>query len=192
MNILGRKIFHLLSAIFVIPTLILPDPWRKILFILLFLLVLTVDTLRMNNRSFRHIFMLFFKDMLKKEELRLYSGATFLFFSLMIINLFFSREVAAFSLMLLTISDPLASIMGIYMKPRIRIMDNKTLWGLIGFLVGGTIVAMLFNNLSWKSKIIAVVTGAVVELFAMGIDDNLLIPLSSAIALQLTKGGEAI
>ena len=192
MNILGRKIFHLLSAIFVIPTLILPDPWRKILFILLFLLVLTVDTLRMNNRSFRHIFMLFFKDMLKKEELRLYSGATFLFFSLMIINLFFSREVAAFSLMLLTISDPLASIMGIYMKPRIKIMDNKTLWGLIGFLVGGTIVAMLFNNLSWKSKIIAVVTGAVVELFAMGIDDNLLIPLSSAIALQLTKGGEAI
>ena len=189
MNIPARKIFHSLSAILVIPTLMLPDPQRKLFFIVIFLIVLLIDTLRLNNRGFRRLFLVFFKDILKREEFRVYSGATFLFFAVMLLNLLFSKEVAAFSLLLLTISDPLASIMGIYMKPRVRLFGDKTLWGFIGFLLGGFSISLFFHHIPWEAKIIAVITGALVELLSFGIDDNLLIPIGSAVVLQITKGG---
>ncbi len=190
MNIPGRKLFHALSAIFLIPVFLLPDPTRKLFFIGVFLVVLLIDTLRLTSRDFRKLFLLFFRDILKDQEHRTYSGATFLFFSFMILNVFFSKEIAAFSMLLLTVSDPLAAIFGKYFKPRIKVAGDKTLWGLMGFILGGIIISLFFQNLPWKSKIIAVIVGAFVELFARGIDDNLLIPISCALALQLTKGGE--
>ncbi len=190
MNTPGRKLFHALSAIFLIPVFLLPDPTRKIFFIGVFLIVLAVDTFRLTNRNFRKVFLLFFRDILKVQEHRTYSGATFLFLSFMILNVFFSREIAAFSMLLLTVSDPLAALFGKYMKPRIRIVGDKTLWGLMGFIIGGVVVGLFFQNIQWKSKIIAILVGAFIELFSRGIDDNLLIPVGCALALQLTKGGE--
>jgi len=190
MNVPGRKLFHVMSAIFVIPVFILPDPTRKIFFIGLFILVLMIDTLRLSNGGFRKLFLLFFKEILKDQEHRTYSGATFLFFSFMILNIFFSKEIAAFSMLLLSISDPLAALFGKYMRPRIRIFGDKTLWGLVGFIIGGALISIFFHNIPWKSKMIAVAVGALVELLSRGIDDNLLIPVSCALALQITKGGE--
>ncbi|NPB03984.1 MAG: hypothetical protein GXO39_06180 [Thermotogae bacterium] len=190
MNTPGRKLFHALSAIFLIPVFLLPDPTRKIFFIGVFLIVLAIDTLRLTNKDFRKVFLLFFRDILKDQEHRTYSGATFLFFSFMILNVFFSKEIAAFSMLLLTISDPLAAIFGRYLKPRIRIAGDKTLWGLLGFIIGGIVVSIFFHNIQWKSKLIAILVGAFIELFSRGIDDNLLIPVGCALALQLTKGGE--
>ncbi len=190
MNTPGRKLFHALSAIFLIPVFLLPDPTRKIFFIGVFLIVLAVDTFRLTNRNFRKVFLLFFRDILKVQEHRTYSGATFLFLSFMILNVFFSREIAAFSMLLLTVSDPLAALFGKYMKPRIRIVGDKTLWGLMGFIIGGVVVGLFFQNIQWKYKIIAIIVGAFIELFSRGIDDNLLIPVGCALALQLTKGGE--
>ncbi len=190
MNIPGRKLFHALSAIFLIPVFLLPDPTRKIFFIAVFLIVLTIDTLRLSNRGFRKLFLIFFRDILKEQEHKTYSGATFLFLSFMILNVFFSREIAAFSMLLLTVSDPLAAIFGKYLRPRIRVVGDKTLWGVAGFMVGGLLVSIFFHNIPWKSRIIAVVVGALIEVFSTGIDDNLLIPVGCALALQLTKGGE--
>ncbi len=190
MNTPGRKLFHALSAIFLIPVFLLPDPTRKLFFIAVFLLVLTIDTLRLTSRGFRKLFLIFFRDILKEQEQKTYSGATFLFLSFMILNVFFSKEIAAFSMLLLTISDPLAAIFGKYLRPRVKIAGDKTLWGLAGFIVGGLIVSIFFHNIQWKSKIIAVLVGAFIEVFSTGIDDNLLIPVGCALALQLTKGGE--
>ncbi len=190
MNTPGRKFFHILSAIFILPVFLLPDPTRKLFFISVFLLVLAVDTLRLTSRGFRKLFMLFFRDILKEQEQKTYSGATFLFLSFMILNVFFSREIAAFSMLLLTVSDPLAALLGKYMRPRIRVVGDKTLWGFIGFVIGGLLVSIFFHNLQLKSRMIAILVGALIEMFSAGIDDNLLIPVGCALALQLTKGGE--
>jgi dolichol kinase len=180
-----RKLFHLLTLFLIIPVLILDKEGRIIFSILFLLTVFLIDTLRLESKSFRKIFMILFGGMLKKHEYREYTGSTYLAISYVLINLLFEKEIIIFSMLILTICDPIAAIIGTYTKPNIKIF-KKSLNGLIGFYLAGIIISLIFfPNLSLTAKILAVLISGIVEIFTP-IDDNLAIPITSSIILKLS------
>lgn len=180
-----RKLFHLLSLLLIIPVIILDDKWRIIFSIVFLLLVFLIDSLRQRHKGFRQLFMIFFRGLLKRNEFNEYTSATYLAFSYAIINLLFSKEIVIFSLLILTVCDPIAYIFGNYIKPNIRFY-NKSINGFIGFFLSGIILSIfLFPEMKLASKVFAVLVSAIVELLTP-IDDNLSVPIASSLVLKFT------
>ncbi|MEO0203163.1 MAG: hypothetical protein ABIL37_05550 [candidate division WOR-3 bacterium] len=167
------------------PVLVLEKEWRILFSVLFLLVVFSIDTLRLQNKSFRKIFLNFFGGILKKHEYREYTGSTYLAISYALINLLFEKEIIIFSLLILSICDPVASIIGNYVKPNIKIF-KKSLNGLIGFYIAGILVSIItFPNLSLSVKLLAVLLSGIVEIFTP-IDDNLAIPIASSFILKFS------
>ncbi len=181
-----RKLFHLFSVVLIVPILILDKHWCIITSISILLIIFTVDTLRQRNTGFRKIFMLFFRGILKRDELRAYTGATYLAISYAFLNIMFDKEIVIFSMLILSICDPIAALFGKYIKPTIKI-HKKSLNGLIGFYISGAILSvLLFPEISLVSKLLAVIISGIIELFTP-IDDNLAIPITSSLILKWTS-----
>ncbi len=180
-----RKLFHLFSIVLIVPVLILDKHWCIIISISLLLIVFIVDTLRLRHAGFRKIFMLFFRGILKRDELRAYTGATYLAISYVFLNILFEKDIVIFSMLILSICDAVSALSGTYIKPIIKI-HKKSLNGLIGFYLSGIILSIvLFPQMSIFSKLLAVMVSGIIELFTP-IDDNLAIPITSSLILKWT------
>ena len=90
------------------------------------------------------------------------------------------------SLLIMTISDSFAAIIGIkYGKT--KLYQNKSLEGSFSFFITAFIILVLFiPNLYLFYLILISLAVTIVELFSFHkINDNLVIPISSAILIQL-------
>jgi dolichol kinase len=186
MNFFYRKIFHLLSLILIIPVIFLDYKERVLLSSCLFLLVLLVDSMRQGEKNLKKFFLKIFNKLLKKDEFSNYTGATYLFLSYLILNAIFKREIIIFSLLILCICDPIAAICGKFTKSLFR-FNNKTLNGFVGFAIAGLIISIIpMNSIPFYSKVLAVLISGIFELIVK-IDDNFIVPISSAAMLSLIK-----
>jgi len=183
--VIYRKLFHLLSLFLIIPVIIFDENQRIIFSILFLLVVFTIDTLRQKDKNFRKLFMSFFKGILKKYEFKEYTGATYLAFAYAIINILFEKEIVIFSILVIAFCDTSAYLFGTYIKPNIKLY-KKSINGLFGFIIAGFIISLLsFKELSLYSKLLAVFISAIVELI-VPIDDNLSVPITSSVILKIT------
>jgi dolichol kinase len=92
----------------------------------------------------------------------------------------FDEGIASPALMIMILSDPIASVIGIIFG-KFKLVGEKTLEGSITFFIITAIVLISFKFTSFQ--VILVALGAtLIELFSkeVNIDDNLLIPLVSA------------
>jgi dolichol kinase len=107
-----RKSIHLSSLL--IPfsyKYILGFSHRRLAFALLlaaFVVSLTIEFYRLWQRSFRHTFYRLFGMILRKHELRDFTGATYLLFSSMLCVAFFEPTIAFCSMAFLAIGDTAA------------------------------------------------------------------------------------
>jgi len=178
-----RKLLHFVSLGFPLAIYLLDK--KMYLSIIAFFLggFLTADYLRFEVKSFRKFFKNFFGDMVKKEEQKFLTGATWVCFSAFFVALFFPPKIAILSLLFLSISDNIASIIG-KLFGKIRIFKKKTLEGLLAFFMVSLIITSFFHELSVTKKIIISLFVSLIELFSGEIDDNLTVPLFSAILLS--------
>ncbi len=99
---------------------------------------------------------------------------------------FFEKYIAVASLFVLSISDPLASIIGSRFG-RVRFI-GKSLEGTVTFFFSSFCIFLAFS-FSFSTAIICAAIAALTELFSSWlIDDNLAVPLVTALTLTvLTK-----
>jgi dolichol kinase len=120
---------------------------------------------------------------MKKEESNRLSGSFFYILSGLITIIFFEKNIAVSSLFILSIADPLSSLVGSRFG-RVRFRE-KSLEGTLTFFIVSFLILRIFS-FSLPVAAAAAVIASLTELFSSRpIDDNLSIPLVTASALTL-------
>jgi len=185
-----RKSIHLSSLL--IPfsyKYILGFSHRRLAFALLlaaFVVSLTIEFYRLWQRSFRHTFYRLFGMILRKHELRDFTGATYLLFSSMLCVAFFEPTIAFCSMAFLAIGDTAAALVGMSWGKRKFLGMSKSLEGSLGCFLS----TLIFGAVFLDNPLLAVVgalTATLAELWKIPVDDNVKIPLSSGLGLTLAS-----
>lgn len=186
-----RKLYHVLgSSFFPLAYLYLPFEINNMNCRLLllfatgacFLTSCLLDILRLSNREFNSKFMKIFSLLIRDSEAKRLNGSTFLCLAFFLVIFFFPARIAITAMLFLSLGDPAAELWGKnFGKAKIF---SKSLEGTAAFfLVAFGIAFALWHN--WLIALIGALAGALVELFSFEWDDNLTVPIGSAIALWL-------
>lgn len=177
-----RKLLHF-ACIF-IPVLYLFTDKKTALIVtaFLFIAVSIFEVLRING----YLNIALVERYTKEEERKRPLGSFYYIFSGLIVIAFFEKNIAIASLFVLSISDPLAFIIGSNFG-RVRFF-GKSLEGTLAFFLSSLCIFLAFS-FSLPIAIICAIIAALTELFSSWlIDDNLAVPLVTALALSiLTK-----
>ncbi len=162
---------------------------RKQMFWLLlaaFVVSLVVEFYRFWQKDFRKTFFKVFGMVLRKHELRDFTGATYLLFSGMLCVAFFEPNIAFLGMSFLALGDTFAAMVGINWGKRKFRGCNKSLEGSLACFT-----ACFIFGLFYASHPLIAFTGAVAaalsELSKLPVDDNVEMPLVSALVMTLTK-----
>ena len=181
-----RKLIHLSGVFVPVSFFYIPYGTIKILLGAGFLLFLTVDVLRLKVGWVRRIFMSIFGRYMRDYENNGITGATTLAGSAFFVALVFPKEIAALVLFYTILSDGVASIVGQALGRR-RIRDKKTLEGSLSFLAVSIIIAILYRGIPFWWRVSSALVATSIELLITKIDDNITIPVGTAIFLQILK-----
>ena len=186
-----RKMYHVLAAS-MFPLLYLYPPFhlsqmetRKWLLIVsgsCFLISFTLDFLRLRDHRFNSWFMGLFAEFVRRTETNKFNGSTFLCLAFSLVIFFFSRNVAITAMFFLSLGDAAAELGGKNFG-RLKIF-GKSLEGTIAFFLVAFLTAFVLFE-SWQVALLGALAGALVELFSFEVDDNLTVPIGSALALSL-------
>jgi len=186
-----RKVFHVLTSS-VVPLLYWFLPFYVslegsrifLLELLLFGLVLffLFDGARLLFPALNRLVMDRLSLLIRETEKKKMTGATFTCLSFLVVVFFFSREVAVTAMLFLTLGDTAAEIAGKNWGG--RKYHGRSLEGMAGFFIISFPLAWIVIQ-DWRVALTAAVMGALVEFFSIGIDDNLTVPVGSAISLWL-------
>ena len=185
---LKRKTIHLSCALLPFMYYVYLDREQIIVLCsIISILFIIAEFLRFKHSQSGLIFeRIFFPLLREKEKKQHITGATYLFISATITFIIFRKEIAVPAVLILTISDSFAAIVG-KMTVSAKFF-HKSLAGSITFLVVSLCILYLFiPELGWFSLMVAVLL-TVIEALPVSINDNLLISLSAGIILYLIIG----
>lgn len=159
---------------------------RKLAFSLLlvaFTISLIIEFHRFWQKGFRKTFHKLFGMILRKHEMKDFTGATYLLFSAMLCVAFFPDPlIASCSMAFLSIGDTFAALVGMSLGKRKFLGISKSLEGSLACFVSCLIFGLL-----WMGNPVLVLGGALAatlaELGRIPLDDNLKIPLSAGLVM---------
>ena len=174
-----RKLLHL-SAIIIPVIYLLTDKRTALLVATALLAILSIfEILRIGGWLRIGIV----RKYTKEGEVKRPLGSFFYVLSAFITMAVFEKHIAIASLFILSISDPLSSILGSRFG-RIRFL-GKTLEGTLTFFFSSMVILLAFS-FGIYSAVACAVVASLTELFSSWpVDDNLSIPLAAAAALTL-------
>jgi dolichol kinase len=190
---LARKAIHLGSSI--IPLLYLITPRNVALWILGVVVVLFVwmEFVRKGNSPLGRLVNYLFGFMLRRSESGNFTGATWVVIAAFLTILLFPDRIAVAVLLMLSISDSFASLIGMTFG-HTRWIGGKSLAGSGAFFLS----AVAIGNCCLPGQPLTVLAGALAATFAEAIDlrigrlhvnDNLLIPLIAGGVMQFFSNG---
>jgi dolichol kinase len=182
---LKRKVIHLSCVI--LPLLYYFYLNREQIIILcstISILFLIAEILRFRHRESGVLFQKIFSPLLReKEKNKHITGATYLFFSATVTFIIFRKEIAIPAVMILTIADSFAAIVG-KMTDSAKFFDKSLAGSLTFFLISMMIFYLLVPELGWMTPVIAFLV-TLIEALPLPINDNPLISLSTGFMLYL-------
>ncbi len=147
-----------------------------------------VEILRLQFAGLNRVLVGLVGPMLKEAEVRHPTGVGYLLGGVLICLLLFQREVTLASVVILSVGDPAAALIG-QRWGRTRI-GKKSLEGTIGFFVSAMMAGIFLQGfwpgLSLVTFSMGALAGAVVELLPLSVDDNLLLPLTAGLAMEIS------
>jgi glycerol-3-phosphate acyltransferase PlsY len=186
-----RKMYHVLaSSLFPLAYLYppfglsLPNTQRWLLIVSgsCFLISFLFDFLRLRDHKFNSQIMKVFSAFIRHTETNRFNGSTFLCFAFFVVILLFPRSIAITAMLFLSLGDAAAELGGKNFG-RLKVFQ-RTLEGTAAFFVVAFLIAFaLFDD--WRVAFLGALAGAMVELFSFDLDDNLTVPIGSALALSL-------
>lgn len=150
---------------------------------------LVVDLLRLRVAKFNRWYVANMGIILRKSEVKGFSGLPFFASGCGLSLLLFPEELAVLSIIFLVFADPIASYVGIRYGTQ-KISHNKSLEGSLAAFIT-CFVCALFYGLHFQEKslnfivfcILAGVVGSLSEMASEWIDDNFSIPVLSGLGL---------
>lgn len=186
-----RKAIHLGSAGFPV-VYWLTDNRTLMLQILipLVLFAIIVETARQFSPAIEAFVQRWLGKIMRLEEKRLFTGATYVVISALIMIAFFPKPIAVAALLFMSISDAAASLIGIRFG-KVRFL-GKSLAGSSAFLVTALAIAVLIMPRTLLTGAIGAVAATIAEALSLRwgpikIDDNLAIPLTSGLVMILAQ-----
>ncbi|NQT62207.1 MAG: phosphatidate cytidylyltransferase [Candidatus Marinimicrobia bacterium] len=181
-----RKAIHLSSSIIPLSYWFLFERHFTLqIVIFLALGFLTADYLRLKSGGIEKMFMRIFGSALRQHEKNNLTGATYVFTGAVVAIFLFPKEIAVPALLILSISDTLAALIGIpFGKHKFL---KKSLEGSTAFFISTAVILAIFFP---ESTIISLIIAAIVtlaEAYPMNLDDNFLIPILSGTLLSLAS-----
>jgi len=182
-----RKIVHLTTLVIPIGYIFTSEKIVLIFLIPLFLGLLLVDLLRHYHSGLASLFRkYFFGRVLREEEKPTLMGSTYFIFSSLLTILLFPKSIAIACLLILTISDTCAALVGKGIG-KISIFE-KTLEGSIAFFLSSLLIVWVYPNLERFSGSLAALGATLVEIIPIKLDDNLTIPLVTGVIMFFLGG----
>lgn len=181
-----RKLIHYGSAIFPLSYMYFFTR-VEMLFLLgtVVLIMILLEIFRMYIPFFTRIYEVIFRKIVRDEESEKFTGATFSFLGAFIAILIFEKEVAVFAMLVLSLSDSTAALVG--RKWGSISLLGKSVQGTVTFLVIAIALALLVPGIPRTEAVAAAVFTTLVELIPSPVNDNLLIPMSAGITLSLMR-----
>jgi len=159
----------------------------SIVLALLTLVFIFFDSLRLKSNFIKSFFAIFFNKMLKDHELKGgFTGATWVMISSTIVISVFSNNIAIIALLFLSIGDTVSGIFGKRFG-RLKI-GKKTFEGFIAGFSSCLLISYFYNPLSFYVSATGAFFGMLIETLPLPFDDNLKIPITSAVAMSLLIG----
>lgn len=190
---LARKIWHMtgVNSIYLAYTY-LPESWAYVLLFLGWTLFVPLDFLRQQKSEINDWVLHAFRPIMRQSEAKGLAGTTYLLSGVALLILFFPRPIVSMALLFLAFADPIASFVGIKFG-KDKIFGHKSIQGFLAAFTTCTFISIIFLNLSgldqarlWVVSLLAGFIGALAELIPIGkLDDNLTLPLLSAIGLSI-------
>ncbi len=188
MNHLGRKVYHLAGGIGLLSVYFVLNRDRALLFYAgFFLLVLTLDLIRLNVPSMNRIILTKFSSFIRSNEEHRLTGTAPYVLGIGLSLYLYRVDIAAAAVCFLAFGDVAATTIG-ERYGRTKIGD-KSLEGSVAFVAAAVSAGLLLPLAG-----IAVVPGVIlfgaivaagVELLPLPVNDNLVIPLVSGGAMAL-------
>lgn len=182
-----RKSIHLGS-------LVIPFGYRYILefnrkqmfyiLLVLFIIMLVIEFYRFWQKNFKKTFWWIFGLVLRRHELRDFTGATYLLFASVICVAFFPPPLVFFALSFLAIGDTFAALVGMNLGRRPLSKGRKSLEGSLACFISCFIFALAFR-LHPLVAFVGALAATLAELSLLPLDDNIKMPLASALAMAL-------
>src|SRR3989304_6101485 len=182
-----RRLFHLITGISLVLILAYSDRTKGILLILsLFIVTIIIETIRLYLPGVNRLFFHYFHSLLRGEEKKKLTGTPYFLMGVLLSILLFDADISLFSITILTVGDPAASTIGKrWGRHRIK---EKSLEGSMAFFIStiavGLILQRLWPGLPATVLIAGAVTGTLTELLSTKVNDNLLISLTAAGAME--------
>jgi dolichol kinase len=136
-----------------------------------------------------------FGKIMRREELKNLSANSYYILGLLIITLFFPKNIVLLSVLFLAFGDPVAAIIGTKFG-QTKLFAKKSLEGSIANFLISAMVTFAFVNLYFHKDVLTALTVSILggliscvsELLPIPVNDNLTIPVVSALLLKLASG----
>ncbi len=146
---------------------------------------LTVDYLRLKSSGIEKQFMRIFGSALRQHEKNKLTGATYVFTGSVVAIFLFPKEIAVSALLILSISDTLAALIGIPFGQHKFL--KKSLEGSTTFFIATVLILSIFFPARLVINLIIAAIVTLAEAYPMSLDDNFLIPILSGALLSLAS-----
>lgn len=154
---------------------------------------LTIDFLRLHINPIKSIFIILFGSLLRKNEFTSLTGGSYLMLASLVNMLIFEdRGIFMASIAFLAVGDTMAALVGLT-HGRTKIFTlRKTLEGMIACFLSCALISFTLSilpdiNLPLKIGLIGAGIATLIEIIPLEVNDNVLIPLVSAIGMQIFK-----
>lgn len=181
-----RRLFHLTAGSSIpVAGIFVPDLLMVLALAALAAGGLGLDLARFRVEGLNRIFLRWLAPLLKSDEGRRITGATYMAIAALVVFLVFDRPVAVAALLFMSLGDPAAALVGRRM-PGLRIFGKSPVgtaafiavsWAVAGLLVGSGVV-----DYHWGLMAGAVAAG-LAELAPLPVDDNITVPIAAATAM---------
>ncbi len=140
----------------------------------------------------KDIFIIIFGSLLRRREFSSLTGGSYLMIAASFaIFVFEDRGIFISAISFLAIGDTVAALFGL-IHGRTKLFGKKTLEGTIACFLSCLLVVYILTKLPNLSFLFSVglagaITATIVEALPIEVNDNVVIPISAGIAMQITK-----
>jgi len=190
---LARKIWHM-TTVSMIAALYayLPEKVSLILLTISWFIFVPFDFYRLRNPQVNEAVLPLLRPIMRQAEVQSLAGTTYLLTGIYLVALIFPPPIVFLTMLFLAFADPIASYFGIRFG-KDKIFGEKSLQGSFAAFFVCAILTFAFLNYHdiLLDRVVVVsllggLIGALAELLPIGkLDDNLTLPLLSAVALWL-------
>jgi dolichol kinase len=179
-----RKLIHLGAIAIPVGYYFLGIKLVVVVLITALLISLSLDYIRIfGHKKSRKFVYKYMGLMIRQKEKKDFIGATYIICGSILTILLFDKPVAIAAISFIVVGDTAGAIIGrLWGRVRFR---SKSLEGSISFFLACCLISIVIPGIPFWIKIAGALTATVVEAITLHIDDNLIVPITSAALMQV-------